>query len=222
MNGPMPSNPTVEYLNSLRTQEHGTNPSYVDENRRAFLDQLRAAHEWFPSDEALHISTRLDDLVDSIVKDTVPVDLVFLTGDAGDGKTAVCSKIAARMRGAGDLEPVDEIGNWTLIKDASEIPEDDLRARIISQLEGRQPGTRLLVAINEGRLRRVMRPDSDDTAERLFTRLWSRIVEPALESWIDAAKADELDMHRREERVAVVNFRHRMHVRTVVPRLLEA
>ena len=44
-------NPMVEYVNSLRTQERGANPSYVYENRKPFLDRLRAGASWFPNDD---------------------------------------------------------------------------------------------------------------------------------------------------------------------------
>src|SRR5260370_33432619 len=80
------SNHMVEYLNSLRTQEKRSNPSYVYESRAAFLAQLRAKEPTFPSDEELRVATRLDGLVTAIADRKVTANLIFLTGDAGDGK----------------------------------------------------------------------------------------------------------------------------------------
>lgn len=45
---PFSIHPMVEYLNSLRTQESDTNPSYVHENRRAYLEGLREKWQGFP------------------------------------------------------------------------------------------------------------------------------------------------------------------------------
>jgi hypothetical protein len=68
----------AEYLNSLRTQEHGASKLCLGEPQ-AFLDQLRASAKWFPSDEALHVRTRLDDLVEALAGDRPATDLIFLT-----------------------------------------------------------------------------------------------------------------------------------------------
>jgi hypothetical protein len=212
-------NPVVQYLNSLRTQQQGSNPSYVEENRRVYLDRLRAGHPWFPSDTHLHVTTRLDTLVDQIAAGDALVGVIILTGDAGDGKTAVCARVAERLGHQGDLQPVTVVAGLTIVKDASELVEQELRL-IFREFLTARPG-RLLVAINEGRLRKVMlaaRAESD--AE--LGALWERVVEPALASWIDREHAEQLDDAMREAGVAVVNFRHRMHVRTVVPALLRA
>src|SRR5881396_913763 len=121
-----PDHPMVQYLNSLRTQEEGSNPTYVEENRRVFLDLLKEQFPWFPSDKALRIGTRLDRLVNAIAAHDLPIDVVFLTGDAGDGKTAVCANVAARFGYEGDLQDRTSVGAWTIVKDASEVPEEEL------------------------------------------------------------------------------------------------
>jgi hypothetical protein len=77
------------------------------------------------------------------------------------------------------------------------------------------PAEGLIVAINEGRLRRLFRSLSAEAQG-----LWKAIVEPALEGWLDSERAKALDAAMLRERVLVVNFRHRFHVRTVTPDLL--
>lgn len=208
-------NPMVEYVNSLRTQERGANPSFVHENRKPFLDQLRARASWFPADDALYVRTQLDDFVDDLAEDRLASDLVFLTGDAGDGKTALCAQIARRLGRREELLDVTLVGEWQIVKDASEVEEDRLQGLIAARLMNGTDGPRLLVAINEGRLRRAMRFG-------VTTRpgLWEHLIEPALEAWIDADAARCLDARMRVERVTVLNFRHRFHVPTVVPSLL--
>jgi hypothetical protein len=205
----------VEYVNSLRTQEHGANPSYVYENRKPFLDQLRAGAAWFPNDDALYVRTKLDDLVDDVAADRLASDLIFLTGDAGDGKTALCAQVARRLGRDDELVDVTPVGKWLIVKDASEVEEDRLQALLAERLAPGAAGPRLLIAINEGRLRRVMRFG-------VTTRpgLWEHLIEPALEAWLDDEAARLLDQRMRLERVTVLNFRHRFHVPTVVPSLL--
>src|SRR5438876_6407085 len=90
-------NPMVLYLNSLRTKNHGGNPSYVHETRQAFLDQLRAHWDWFPRTEELYVESKLDALVEAIADGRADAKVVFLTGDAGDGKTAICDQVAKRL-----------------------------------------------------------------------------------------------------------------------------
>jgi hypothetical protein len=208
-------NPMVEYVNSLRTQEHGANPSYVYENRKPFLDQLRAGAPWFPDDDALYVRTKLDDLVDVIANNRLASDLVFLTGDAGDGKTALCAQVARRLGRHDELLDITPVGNWLIVKDASEVAEQRLKTLLADRLGRDAGGQQLLIAINEGRLRRVMR-------HGMTTRpgLWEQVIEPALEAWIDEDAARRLDERMRAERVTVLNFRHRFHVPTVVPSLL--
>ena len=58
------SNPMVEYLNSLRTQQQGSNASYIYEARSDFLSSLRQKSPWFPDENELYVRTRLDALVD--------------------------------------------------------------------------------------------------------------------------------------------------------------
>jgi len=204
-------NPFVDYLNSLRTQDAESSPNYVEENRAESLQRIRQNHPWFPPEPTLRVQTRMSVLVEAMRRDDFPVDLVFLTGDAGDGKTAACMDLARAEGLERPLEPIDTIQAWTVIKDASEVPEEQL-LEAISRC--RQERRRLLVAINEGRLRQLQR--SPDLAP-----LWSKLIEPSLRSWIDDSTANLLDGAMREERVAVVNFRHRMHVRTVTPSLLQ-
>src|SRR5207249_2684045 len=73
----------------------------------------------------------------------------------------------------------------------------------------------VIVAINEGRLRRLFSGLSPHAQE-----LWRQIVEPALEGWLDDQRAQVLDDAMRREAILVVNFRHRFHARTVTPGLL--
>ncbi|WP_141323412.1 hypothetical protein [Myxococcus sp. AB025B] len=204
-------NPFVDYLNSLRTQDAESSPNYVEENRAESLQRIRQIHPWFPTEQTLRVQTQMSVLVEAMRRDDFPVDLVFLTGDAGDGKTAACMDLARAEGIERPLEPIDTINAWTVIKDASEVPEEQLLESISRCRKERR---RLLIAINEGRLRQLQR--SADLAT-----LWDKLIEPSLRSWIDRSTADQLDSAMREERVAVVNFRHRMHVRTVTPGLLQ-
>jgi hypothetical protein len=207
-------NPMVEYLNSLRTQQQGSNSSYIHEARRDFLSSLQREFSWFPDESQLYVRTQLDSLVDDLVKDANHVRLLFLTGDAGDGKTALCAALARRLRFEGELQWETVIGPWQIIKDASEVEENVLAALIETQLQ-KSPARGLIVAINEGRLRRLFRGLSGHAH-----MLWKEIVEPALEGWIDSQRTKLLDAAMARERVLVVNFRHRFHLRTVTPNLL--
>jgi hypothetical protein len=210
-------NPFVDYLNSLRTQQADGNPSYVHETRQVFLDALRARWSWLPSDDELHIPGGLDLLLDALRDGRVPSGIVFLTGDAGDGKTALCARLAVALGHAGGLNPVTTVGAWTIIKDASEVPEADLRAEVARHLATADTSARLVVAVNEGRLRRLFRMPFPERPE-----LWGRAVEPALNAGLAEEAATALDGAMQSERVLVVNFRHRFHVRSVLAPLLEA
>src|SRR4029453_5905586 len=117
------SSPVVEYLSSLRTQQQGSNSTYIHEAPRDFLAALRQTAPWFPDETKLYVRTRLDTLVDDLVKDPRRVRLVFLTGDAGDGKTPLSAPLARRLGLEGELEWATEVGPWRIIKDASEVEE---------------------------------------------------------------------------------------------------
>jgi hypothetical protein len=210
-------NPFVNYLNSLRTQQADGNPSYVHETRQVFLDALRARWSWLPSDDALYISGGLDRLLDALRDGRVPTGIVFLTGDAGDGKTALCARLAVALGRAGGLDPVTTVGNWTIIKDASEVPEPDLRGEVARHLATADTSSRPVVAINEGRLRRLFRVPFPERPT-----LWERAVGPALDAGLTEEAARALDEAMQAERVLVVNFRHRFHVRSLLAPLLEA
>jgi hypothetical protein len=209
-------NPMVEYLNSLRTQQQSSNSTYIHEARRDFLLSLQRDAPWFPDENRLQVRTRLDTLANDLAKGGQPISMLFLTGDAGDGKTAFCAALAHQLGFDGDLQPETSIGSWRIIKDASEIEEEVLAARIEEQLQAARTGG-LIVAINEGRLRRLFR--------RLSTKgqtLWREVVEPALEGWLDSERAKALDQAMRLDHVLVVNFRHRFHLRAATPNLLDA
>jgi hypothetical protein len=206
----------VDYLNSLRTQQADGNPSYVYETRQAFLDQLRERWPWFPSTDELHVPSRLDGLVDALLEGRTTARIVFLTGDAGDGKTAICARLAARLGGETELQPITQRGPWTIIKDASEVPEEELRTLLERHFADDSTGSFLLVAINEGRLRRVLR---HQFAARPDLR--AELMEPALDAGLDAAKAEQLDAAMKTERIVVLNFRHRFHVRPLLGPLLD-
>jgi hypothetical protein len=206
------SNPMVEYINSLRTQLTAGNPSYVHETRQVFLSRLRTRWSWFPTDQDLHVQSRLDDLVRALVDKVIDVDLIFLTGDAGDGKTAICAQLKAALGDVLPLEPVVHFKEWMIVKDASEIAEEDLGKLIDQHLSGTSGGKRLIVAINEGRLRRVMRHRSP---------VWENVVAPAIDASLTEDGAKALDARMKEHRVLVVNFRHRFHVRPLLTPLLK-
>jgi hypothetical protein len=208
--------PMVDYLNSLRTQERDTNPSYVHENRRAYLDSLRAKWAGFPEDEDLHVPTLLDGFAKALASGAVDTDAVFLTGDAGDGKTALCAQIAGALTGAEtDLSlPCTTLKGWTIVKDASEVPLPEMDALLGKHLIRREENTRLLVAINEGRLRRLFRSSLQGRPAL------QRVIDGALKPWLADDEAVLLDEMMQKERVVVINFRHRFHVRTVLPGLL--
>lgn len=209
--------PMVDYLNSLRTQERGANPTYVHENRATFLASLRRDHPWFPEDGDLQISTKLDGLVSNLASASPSFDVVLLTGDAGDGKTAICASLAGAVDPCSELDEVTLLGGWTIVKDASEILaerlEDLLRHFHLERPEN-ETG-RLIVAINEGRLRRV--------AERVYPEghpFRTEILDPALDPSLSSKGAAALDEAMLHRRVLVLNFRHRASVRTAVPALL--
>lgn len=207
------SHPMVEYLNSLRTQEQGGNASYIHEQRSVFLKGLRDQYPWFPTDAELHVSTRLDALGAAMLdRNTFGADLVFLTGDAGDGKTALCDVLAPVLAGSQVELGIETVaGDWLIVKDASEIAEPRLRELIGERLKGNTPRG-LLVAINEGRLRRVMRE---------HTAVWPEVVEPSLRTLFSADDARILDDSMGRHRILVLNFRQRFHVRSVLPALIE-
>lgn len=203
-------NPLVDYLNSLRTQDGASNPNYVEENRPDYLQRLQVEHPWFPTEAQLRVWTKISSLVAAMSQPAFPLDLVILTGDAGDGKTAACVDFALQAGVERPLRPVDAAGGWQIIKDASENPEEELVAALTVARAG--GGARLLVAINEGRLRRLRTTPA-------LADVWTTVIEPALSAWIDATVAGQLDAAMRVHRIGVVNFRHRMHVRTVAPSL---
>ncbi len=205
----------VDYLNSLRTQQADGNPSYVYETRQAFLEQLRACWPWVPSTEELHVPSRLDGLVKALLEGHTTAEIIFLTGDAGDGKTAICARLATGLGGPVELQPITQRGPWTIVKDASEVPEEDLRALLERHLARNTPDARLMIAINEGRLRRVL---GHPFAARPHLR--TQVIEPALDAGLDAAGAARLDTAMRSERIVVLNFRHRFHVRPLLGPLL--
>jgi hypothetical protein len=206
----------VEYLNSLRTQQQNSNSSYIYEGRHDFLRSLREQAPWFPDEERLYVRTQLDTLVEDIAKGTSRIRLLLLTGDAGDGKTAFCAALARRLGLEEELKHETVIGSWRIIKDASAVDEGDL-AKLVEAHIGGSPAEGLVVAINEGRLRRLFRGLARPSQE-----LWKEVVEPALEGWLDHKGATALDEAMRRERVLVINFRHRFHVRPVTTSLLEA
>ncbi len=209
-------NPMVEYLTSLRTQQRGGNPSYVHENRTVFLRQLRERHPWFPADGELHIPSRLDQLVENLAGKSPVADVVFLTGDAGDGKTAACAALAEQLGLTDDLVPEAAVGGWVIIKDASELTASRLE-QLLTDLHLQRTATspRLIIAINEGRLRRL--------ENKLYAGHPFRegILRAALDPELDAAGAETLDAAMRTQRTLVLNFRLRAHVRQAVPALLE-
>ena len=180
------ANPMVEYLNSLRTQQQSSNSTYIHEARHDFLLSLKREAPWFPDESQLYVRTRLDTLVDDIVTKGKRFRLLFLTGDAGDGKTAFCAALARRLGFEGELQWETVIGGWKIIKDASEVEPDVLAQRIEEQLQlTSEQG--LIVAINEGRLRRLFSGLSPQAQT-----LWKEIVEPALEGWLNKDGAQEL------------------------------
>jgi hypothetical protein len=71
------SNPMVEYLNSLRTQRHGSNSTYIHEARHDFVSSLQLKSPWFPKESQLYVRTQLDTLVDDLVKGTKRVSRGF-------------------------------------------------------------------------------------------------------------------------------------------------
>ena len=215
---PFSIHPMVDYLNSLRTQESDTNPSYVHENRRAYLEGLREKWQGFPRDDELHVTTRLDALATALAKGQIDVDALFLTGDAGDGKTAFCERVATELDSAGGRlgSSIETIGGWTIVKDASEIPVTGLIDLLEKHLLRRDGKTRLLLAINEGRLRRLFRSSLQSRPPL------REVIDTALRPWLDFAEAKALDEKMAVERLMIVNFRHRFHVRTVLPGLLRA
>jgi hypothetical protein len=110
-----------------------------------------------------------------------------------------------------ELKHETVIGSWRIIKDASAVDEGDL-AKLVEAHIGGSPAEGLVVAINEGRLRRLFRGLARPSQE-----LWKEVVEPALEGWLDHKGATALDEAMRRERVLVINFRHRYAPPTLKP-----
>jgi len=96
-------NPMVEYLNSLRTQQQSSNSTYIHEARQDFLLSLQRDAPWFPDENRLQVRTRLDTLANDLAMGGQPISMLFLTGDAGDGKTAFCAALAHQLGFDGDL-----------------------------------------------------------------------------------------------------------------------
>lgn len=213
-------NPFVELLTSFRTQtDEMTQTTYVHEQRGAYVDALRArAPDSLPSDDDLRVTTRLDNLIGRLLRPDAP-HLVFLTGDAGDGKTALCAELARRLGKALD-EPVVLAGGWTIVKDASEIPEaeggdgGDLKSMVTAHLSAPTRQSRLLVAINEGRLRRLARSGALGDAG-------NTVVLPSLEA-LDEPTAAAVSTQSLAAGVLVLNFRQRFVVRELVRGFLTA
>ena len=209
-------NPMVKYLNSLRTQQEGANATYVYETRSEFLDQIRKEYSWFPSDEQLHVATALDGLAGQIAANSLSENLIFLTGDAGDGKTEFCAHVVRALGEHRRIEVVMNLGRWCIVKDASEIPDEELLS-LISQRFGKPEAGGLLVAINEGRLRRLAECQPEN---EVISKLWEHVIRDSLEVWLDEGEADQLDGRMGQLGVLVINFRQRFHVRTTAPSLL--
>lgn len=208
-------NPMVDYLNSLRTQQKDVNATYVYEARAEFLRALRERAPWFPDSDALHAPTLLDRLANDLAEGTLTARMIFLTGDAGDGKTAFCAALAQALQHEGELEPVTTIGTFRIVKDASEISEATLRTHMLERLASSEHST-LVVAINEGRLRRLFQG-----MEAPAAKLWTDAIKPALDGWLTSEGAAVLDAAMREHKTYVLNFRLRFHVREVTPALLQ-
>jgi hypothetical protein len=206
----------VDYINSLRTQQVDGNPSYVHETRQVFLDTLRARWDWLPTADALHVPGRLDNVLEVLRQGNLPARIIFLTGDAGDGKTALCGRLVSALGFSDPLGPVTSIGDWIIIKDASEVPEQDLRSWVGQHLITSGARTRLVVAINEGRLRRLFRQSFPERPE-----LWDRVIAPAIDASLDEEGAARLDQAIQDNGVLVINFRHRFHVRSLLGPLLD-
>ncbi len=209
------ANPMVDYLNSLRTQQQDSNATYIHEARHEFVSELRQRAPWFPDEKQLYVGTKLDLLAADLKSRRIELRLLFLTGDAGDGKTAFCANLARQLDHEDDLRWETEIGPFRIIKDASEVDEAILSDRILEQLRP-SPTRTLVVAINEGRLRRLFRSLAEPAQS-----LWRTVVEPALETSMDEAHALTLGEAVRSSGVMVINFRHRFHVRSVTPALLQ-
>ncbi|MEQ9075568.1 MAG: hypothetical protein RLP09_17055 [Sandaracinaceae bacterium] len=159
--------------------------------------------------------TKLDGLIPELAREESWPSVVVLTGDAGDGKTQFCAKLADSLGHVGPLMPVTPVNHWVIIKDASEIPEADLVE--ILQGASHDSGRRILVAINEGRLRRLARGALSKRQD-----LVERVIRPSLETWLSEADAAGLEEAMRAHRWLVLNFRHRFHVRAATPALLDA
>lgn len=83
------------------------------------------------------------------------------------------AQLIAELGDVSPLEPVVHSKEWTIVKDASELDEDDLGKLIDQHLNGTSGGKRLIVAINEGRLRRVMRHRAP---------IWENVIAPAIDA----------------------------------------
>ncbi len=91
--------------------------------------------------EALHIRTKLDDFITARAQ---AADVLFVTGNPGDGKTHLLKHLAAELAAA----------KADVCLDANEIDDDELIARIDRAQKGRRG---CVVAINEGILHELVR-----------------------------------------------------------------
>lgn len=128
-------NAFVTYLNSLSSASAG------NENATA---EAQIGNEYFNS-------IRVDNPVTDFIIERLKIQNVILTGNAGDGKTTIASEIVKRITGDYiPLKPREEIPGLTIIKDLSEIPEQDRSRVFIEAIQN--PQKRFLIVSNTGTL----------------------------------------------------------------------
>lgn len=130
-------NSFVSYLNSL------SNASAGNENATAEA-QIGNIH---------FDRIRVDNPVTEFIIERLKEQNVILTGNAGDGKTTIASEVAKRITGKySPLKPREDLaeGNLVIIKDLSEVPENERSKVFIEALQN--PHKRFLIVSNTGTL----------------------------------------------------------------------
>lgn len=197
----------VDYLNTLRTQSDRGNAFCFHEAR----GQTSSLGKFGLSSVETHVPTRLDRLVEDALAPNFPFRAILLTGDAGDGKTACCGRLATQLAG-GSLSdearaaPRLELGGWVILKDGSELNSVTDSQRSLDRIIGDEiprSSARFLLAINEGRLRRACQTARPRT-------LWEGGVEAALLAREGSAtQVERAERAMVDSKVLVLNLRDR-------------
>ena len=172
---PPVSNPFVAYLNRYTTAS--------PDHEAAFDEFLAQATP--PAAGPLQLHAKVERFLQACFTHPNPPS-VILTGNAGDGKTYLCRKVAAEF-GQKAIDDWDTLAKQPLrrdgidlyiVKDLSELSESQGAAvlqRLATSLQNEQSTQRYLIAANEGRLRSLLsQPDLISLSQRINQQLHGR------------------------------------------------